>query len=186
MRRLRYAGLGIAVAGLSVAGWLTVTRPSPPAAPAAAPMALESPAPITPDRPAPSATPSAKLRAPSTAARDGGRWPERLGGTGRPRAAQLPPGSKAKAQPYTQPFAAQPGTRPLARKARPKSATPMPPNTDGCDHNYGTRVQCVPWTFPDDVTDKCAWLTGHGYRDLKVVGRDRQKLDPDGDETACD
>ncbi|WP_460363166.1 hypothetical protein, partial [Actinocorallia lasiicapitis] len=59
---------------------------------------------------------------------------------------------------------------------------------DGCDHNYGTVSQCVPWRFPDGigrVPDKCEWLRLNGFRDLPVVGKDRQGLDADGDKIAC-
>jgi hypothetical protein len=61
----------------------------------------------------------------------------------------------------------------------------MPANADGCDHNYGSVTQCVPWTFPPGTSDKCAWLHAHGLTPLKVVGVDRQSLDPDGDRVAC-
>jgi hypothetical protein len=59
-------------------------------------------------------------------------------------------------------------------------------NVDGCDHSYGTRAQCIPWTFPAGVTDKCAWLTAHGYQRIPVAGPDRQHLDPDRNGAACD
>ena len=36
------------------------------------------------------------------------------------------------------------------------------------------------------MTDKCAWLAAHGYAAVRVTGPDRQKLDPDGNGTACD
>ncbi|WP_157963484.1 hypothetical protein [Actinocorallia populi] len=64
-----------------------------------------------------------------------------------------------------------------------------PKDWGGCDRNYGEATQCVPWTFPDGITaydDKCLWLELNGFTTaIKVVGTDRQKLDNDGDKTAC-
>jgi hypothetical protein len=59
-------------------------------------------------------------------------------------------------------------------------------NIDGCDHGYGERTQCIPWTFPPGTTDKCAWLKAHGFEAVKVLGTDRHHLDPDGDGLACE
>jgi len=64
----------------------------------------------------------------------------------------------------------------------------VPPEAGGCDRDYGGATQCVPWTFPDGITeyaDKCLWLKLNAFADLKVNGTDRQKLDPDGDKIAC-
>jgi hypothetical protein len=43
----------------------------------------------------------------------------------------------------------------------------------------------VPWTFPAGTVDKCGWLAAHDFKSLKVVGTDRQSLDPDQDGIAC-
>jgi hypothetical protein len=59
-------------------------------------------------------------------------------------------------------------------------------NIDGCDHGYGEPTQCIPWTFPPGTTDKCVWLTAHGFGAVRVLGTDRHHLDPDGDGLACD
>ncbi|WP_436535807.1 hypothetical protein [Actinoplanes sp. HUAS TT8] len=67
----------------------------------------------------------------------------------------------------------------------PTAPLKVPAFVDGCDHNYGTATQCVPLTFPAGVTDKCAWLAAHGFTDLIVAGKDRQRLDADADGIAC-
>ena len=187
MSRFRLVGLTIVAVGLVVAGWLAATRPTVvTTAGSAEPAVLGSLAPATPSAVADAARERAGTPTRSAATAPRGRWPEMLGGVGRPRPARLPPGSKAKAVPYVQPFAAQPGVRPIGKRPSPRAPMPVVPSMDGCDHNYGTRIQCIPWTFPDGVTDKCAWLAEHGYKTLKVSGTDRQKLDPDGNRTACD
>jgi len=63
---------------------------------------------------------------------------------------------------------------------------PVPWNVDGCDHDYGTVNQCVPWTVPASVGQRCQWLAAHGFSPLKVRGRDRQNLDSNHDGMACD
>lgn len=91
-----------------------------------------------------------------------------------------------KAEPFVQSFAGQPGVRPQKPLPSPTSTHYVRPNVDGCDHNYGTITQCVPWTFPAGTKDKCAWLADHGFKKLAVAGKDRQKLDTDGNKIACD
>lgn len=93
---------------------------------------------------------------------------------------------RAAAAPFVQQFAAQPGVKPLRPQASPKTTVNVTPNVDGCDHNYGTKTQCIPLTFPDGVTDKCRWLKEHDFTAVLVAGEDRQKLDSDHDGTACD
>ncbi|MFE1441044.1 galactose oxidase-like domain-containing protein [Streptomyces sp. NPDC058739] len=63
----------------------------------------------------------------------------------------------------------------------------MPKGYDGCDHSYGTISQCVPWKFPAVPRgDRCAWLKKNGYGTaLAVHGRDRHRLDRNGDGIAC-
>ncbi|MGX6600777.1 hypothetical protein ACWKSP_01370 [Micromonosporaceae bacterium Da 78-11] len=96
------------------------------------------------------------------------------------------PAAGAAPAPFVQSFAAQPGVRPQKPLPSPTKTVAVPVNVDGCDHAYGTRLQCVPWTFPEGTTDKCAWLTEHGFTALAVVGKDRQRLDLDGNGIACD
>ncbi|MEO3785488.1 hypothetical protein ABGB12_19320 [Actinocorallia sp. B10E7] len=66
----------------------------------------------------------------------------------------------------------------------------VPQGPGSCDRNYGGLTQCVPWTFPDGITqyaDKCLWLKLNGFGTaLKVVGTDRQRLDQNGNKIACD
>ncbi|MET8148849.1 hypothetical protein ACIBSW_22060 [Actinoplanes sp. NPDC049668] len=96
------------------------------------------------------------------------------------------PATAATARPLVQTFAQQPGVRPQRPLPSPTGTHHVPANVDGCDHNYGTITQCVPWTFPASTADRCAWLAGHGFELLRVVGEDRQKLDSDGNKIACD
>nr|WP_221374804.1 hypothetical protein [Actinoplanes polyasparticus] len=88
--------------------------------------------------------------------------------------------------PLVQTFAGQPGVRPLPARPSPTAPMPVPAHVDGCDRAYGTRAQCVPWTFPPNVTDKCAWLAANGFTGLTVRSPDRHRLDPDRNGTACD
>jgi hypothetical protein len=91
--------------------------------------------------------------------------------------------------PFVQHFADGPTASPLPRQKSPTAPLKISAFVDRCDHNYGTRTQCVPLTFPDGITGvegKCAWLAAHGFTDLVVAGRDSQGLDADGDRTACD
>jgi hypothetical protein len=79
---------------------------------------------------------------------------------------------------------------PPPRPPRPPQPSPtaplvVPVNIDGCDHSYGRPGQCVPWTFPAGVRNKCAWLRQHGYGRLAVVGTDRLRLDSNRDKVAC-
>ena len=69
---------------------------------------------------------------------------------------------------------------------RGPSKVPVPAHVDGCDHDYGTTNQCVPWTITGTTAAaRCTWLTGHGFGPLKVYGKDRQHLDSNRDGTAC-
>lgn len=104
--------------------------------------------------------------------------------TARPRPIKSHP--HAAAAPFVQQFAAQPGVKPLPPHASPKTTLSVTPNVDGCDHNYGTKTQCIPLVFPDGVTDKCRWLQEHDFSAVLVVGKDLQELDTDHDGTACD
>ncbi|HXA57629.1 MAG TPA: hypothetical protein VNW94_00550 [Streptosporangiaceae bacterium] len=105
--------------------------------------------------------------------------------TARPHPPVRPAGRAPSAPPHVQPFATQlAGARaqgPLPR--RPE--VPVVPQIDGCDHAYGGIGQCVPWTFPAGVTDRCGWLRAHGLHSLPVRGKDRQHLDPRHTGTAC-
>ena len=91
----------------------------------------------------------------------------------------------AVAEPYVQDFAGQPGAKPLPKLPSPTVTHSVRANVDGCDHNYGEVTQCVPWTFPPGTADKCDWLRERGFKQLRVAGTDRQKLDDDHDGVAC-
>ncbi|BCB81983.1 hypothetical protein GCM10022251_52370 [Phytohabitans flavus] len=93
-------------------------------------------------------------------------------------------GSAVSAPPRIHEFADKPGTpeRPLPS---PTAPIEIEEGNEGCDYSYGDRTICVPWEFPDGVTDGCAWLRERGYKPLKVNGRDRHKLDRNGDGIAC-
>ncbi|MFC1443011.1 hypothetical protein ABUW04_32685 [Streptacidiphilus sp. N1-10] len=77
------------------------------------------------------------------------------------------------------------GGRVIPNRSGP-SRVPVPANVDGCDHDYGTTNQCVPWSIQGATTAaRCDWLTAHGFGPLKVYGKDRQHLDSNKDGTAC-
>jgi hypothetical protein len=93
-------------------------------------------------------------------------------------------GSAVSAPPRIHKFADQPGApeRPLPS---PTAPIEIDEGNEGCDYAYGDRTVCVPWEFPEGVTDGCAWLRERGYKPLKVNGRDRHGLDRNGDGIAC-
>ncbi|WP_341719261.1 hypothetical protein QQG74_05815 [Micromonospora sp. FIMYZ51] len=68
----------------------------------------------------------------------------------------------------------------------PTARLKMAEGLDGCDHGYGERGVCVPWTLPAGVTDACAWLRERDYPPLPVNNpRDRHNLDRNKDGVAC-
>jgi hypothetical protein len=162
--------LGVLAAGV----WLIAAPGEHDASPAAAPVA---PAP----RPTDSTWPLLAGSAPATSAAP-------TATTGSPSPPPATGGGRVEpvAEPFVQNFAGQPGVKPLKPLPSPTETHFVRPNVDGCDHNYGTVTQCVPWTFPPGTTDKCAWLAAHGFEKLKVAAADRQELDPDGNKVACD
>ncbi|GAA2854256.1 hypothetical protein Acy02nite_49410 [Actinoplanes cyaneus] len=180
MSRLRYTGIAVAALALGgAAAWTVVTTHDAPApsfvtAPAAEQGAL------------PAATPSGRRsdhtdRAGHRAVAPVPAAPATSPGTaaGRPRTHGTP-------APFVQTFAAQPGRARIKPGKSPKTPVRVAPMVDGCDRNYGTKAQCVPINYPKGVTDRCAWLTAHGFTRVAVVGKDRQHLDPDHDKIACD
>jgi hypothetical protein len=51
------------------------------------------------------------------------------------------------------------------------------PHASGCDYNYGSLSQCVPWDIgAGSPAADCAWLKSNGFGPLKVVGTNRQDL----------
>ncbi|MEV0715107.1 hypothetical protein [Asanoa sp. NPDC050611] len=97
-----------------------------------------------------------------------------------------PTGPTGAPPPLVQPFAEQPKAKPNPPLPSPTAGLEIAEGTDGCDHAYGDRSICVPWVFPDGISDKCAWLRERGFGALPVTGgRDRHGLDRNGDGTAC-
>jgi hypothetical protein len=59
-------------------------------------------------------------------------------------------------------------------------------NEDGCDHDYGTPNQCVPWQIPGSTgSARCAWLESMGFGAIEVPGTNRQDLPEDAQGYAC-
>ena len=93
-------------------------------------------------------------------------------------------GSAESAPPRVHQFADKPGA-PEGPLPSPTAPIEIEEGNEGCDYAYGDRTVCVPWEFPEGVTDGCAWLRERGYKPLKVNGRDRHNLDRNGDGIAC-
>jgi hypothetical protein len=91
----------------------------------------------------------------------------------------------ARPAPYVHNFAGGLKDRPLKNGTGPHHVA-VAWNVDGCDHDYGTANQCVPWTIPAPAGQRCQWLAAQGFGPLKVYGRDRQHLDTNHDGIACD
>ena len=168
MKRVRLAGLSIAAAGvIGIAGWTAGVGHEPYAGRWAAPTEAERKASVR-TMPAPA----------GTAARATARKP--AGTPQSPEKKQPRPPA-----PFVQRFADQSGVKPLAPKKK-TGPVEVAATVDGCDRNYGTKAQCIPLVFPGKSPDKCGWLRDHGFREVKVAGRDRQRLDADRNGTACD
>jgi hypothetical protein len=59
-------------------------------------------------------------------------------------------------------------------------------NVDGCDHDYGTANQCVPWQIPAAGPQAdCTWLKSMGFGPLKVYGTNRQHLPENAEGYVC-
>jgi hypothetical protein len=70
--------------------------------------------------------------------------------------------------------------------AKFKSAPKIAFNEDGCDHNYGSPNQCVPWQIPGSTgAARCAWLESMGFGAVQVSGTNRQDLPEDAQGYAC-
>jgi hypothetical protein len=96
--------------------------------------------------------------------------------------------AKAGAQrpaPYIHDFARGLRDKPLKNPSGPHHVG-VAWNVDGCDHDYGTVNQCVPWNIPAPAGQRCQWLAAQGFGPLKVAGRDREHLDTNRDGVACD
>jgi hypothetical protein len=59
-------------------------------------------------------------------------------------------------------------------------------NVDGCDHDYGSPNQCVPWQIPGSTgAARCAWLESMGFGAIKVYGTNRQDLPENAQGYVC-
>ena len=59
--------------------------------------------------------------------------------------------------------------------------------SNGCAAGYGDPgAQCLPSRAPGDKPLTCAYASKLFPKGIAVTGRDRLKLDTDGDGTACD
>ncbi|MEJ3750191.1 hypothetical protein WEI85_43895 [Actinomycetes bacterium KLBMP 9797] len=94
-------------------------------------------------------------------------------------------GSASSAPPRVHAFAEQPGKAPAGPLPSPTAGQPLSEGIAGCDFAYGDGAICVPWQFPDGVTDKCGWLKERDFEPFPVHGRDRHGLDRNRDGTAC-
>jgi hypothetical protein len=173
MTRTRIAALALtAVALVSGTTWALTRAPEPGAAfVAATEVAAQQTLPVSPS---PSAMSSSSV------------GPAPAPAQGSATTAPAKPGKHAVPAPFVQTFAAQPGVTRQKAKRKPTAPVKVAPAVDGCDRNYGTVAHCIPIRFPEGVTDKCAWLRDHGYRNVKVAAKDRQGLDPDRNGVICD
>ena len=91
-----------------------------------------------------------------------------------PTLAVSPAALHAGPAPHVLPFDNElPTPTPTARPATPV----LDWHVTGCDSDYGTVGQCVPWTIPGSTSQaKCAWLRSHGFGPLPVAGTNRQGL----------
>jgi hypothetical protein len=89
----------------------------------------------------------------------------------------------AAPEPFVQNFG--PTGTPMPPGPSPTGPVIVPVSVDGCDHGYGERNQCVPWSFPPGTADGCDWLRANGFGPLVVHGSDRLDLDRDDDGIAC-
>jgi hypothetical protein len=120
--------------------------------------------------------------------------PARSGRPGAARSTFQPPGFATGARradqvtgpaPYVQDFGSPSEGARAGPAASPTVTISARANLDGCDHAYGTAGQCVPWTFPAGVSDRCGWLHAHNFGALPIHGPDRLGLDPNHDGIAC-
>jgi hypothetical protein len=167
MKHVRLAGLLIAAAGvIGIAGWTAGVGHEPYAGRWTEASEAERKAAVR-TMPAPAGTAARPLtREPADVPRSAGTK-------------QRPP------SPFVQRFADQRGVKAQGPKKK-TGPVKVAATVDGCDRNYGTEAQCIPLVFPGKVADRCAWLRDHGFQEIKVAARDRQKLDADGNGVACD
>jgi hypothetical protein len=92
---------------------------------------------------------------------------------------------QAKPAAHVMKFAADPGGKRIYPRGHSKSVKESW-HVDGCDHDYGTANQCVPWSIPGATPQaKCAWLQSNGFGPLTVPGTNRQHLPENAAGDAC-
>jgi len=75
---------------------------------------------------------------------------------------------------------------PTPRPAGRVAALTLGGHVTGCDSDYGTADQCVPWAIPGSTRQaKCAWLRANGFGPLPVAGINRQHLAENGRGYVC-
>ncbi|BCJ58328.1 excalibur calcium-binding domain-containing protein [Micromonospora endophytica] len=172
-RRLLVAAGAVALVILAGFGWSSLSRDG---------WSAGSPAPTPPG--AATASDPAPPTSAGTDGATGSDGPTRSGPT--PSAGSTTGRGASTPAPRIHPFANElSGT---TRTAAPSPTAPLKvaEGIDGCDHGYGDRNICVPWSLPAGVTDGCAWLRERGYPPLPVQNpRDRHNLDRNGDGIAC-
>lgn len=96
-----------------------------------------------------------------------------------------PPALRAGPAPHVLLFDNGLPTRTPTPTGRP--ATPVLDwHVTGCDSDYGTVGQCVPWTIPGATSRaKCDWLRSQGFGPLPVAGANRQGLAENTRGYAC-
>ncbi|MGW1073915.1 galactose oxidase-like domain-containing protein [Streptomyces sp. NPDC002537] len=99
-------------------------------------------------------------------------------------------GPDAMAAPMVHPFAAAMPHEAVRQPGPKRASVRVDPQLSGCDRHYGAADVCVPTVFPRTVAPtaqaRCTWLKEHGYRDLRVNGRDDPlNLRPDGNGRVC-
>ena len=105
----------------------------------------------------------------------------------RPQPMLAVPASALKAAPaaHIMVFGSGSGAKKIYPRGHAKSVK-EPWNLDGCDHDYGTANQCVPWAIPGPTAQaKCAWLKSNGFGPLSVPGKNRQHLPENAAGDAC-
>ena len=107
----------------------------------------------------------------------------------RPQATLAVPAAAVNAAPAQHVMLFDNGLTGHAADAKP-TAPKVAWNVDGCDHDYGSPNQCVPWQIPAASPQAdCAWLRSNGFGPLKIVGTNRQHLPVtvvDGVSYACE
>ena len=103
----------------------------------------------------------------------------------RPQATLAVPAAAVNAAPAQHVMLFDNGLTGYAADAKP-TAPKVAWNVDGCDHDYGSPNQCVPWQIPGSTgAARCAWLESMGFGSVKLSGANRQDLPEDAQGYVC-